>query len=40
MEGAYLAQKLFRKRAVGPVNTIVEAVEFCHRHSELVRLIL
>ena len=28
------------KRQVNPCDTIVEAVEFCHRHSELVRLIL
>jgi len=28
------------KRQVDPLDTSVEAVEFCHRHSELVRLIL
>jgi hypothetical protein len=28
------------KRQVDPLDTSVEAVEFCHKHSELVRLIL
>jgi len=27
-------------RQVDPLDTSVEAVEFCQRHSELVRLIL
>jgi len=28
------------KRQVDPLDTFAEAVEFWHRHSELVRLIL
>ncbi|CDK40366.1 hypothetical protein BN903_52 [Halorubrum sp. AJ67] len=28
------------KRQVDPRGTFAEAVEICHRHSELVRLIL
>jgi hypothetical protein len=42
---AYLNRPLgsplaLHKRQLDPLDTLTEAVEFCHRHSELVRLIL
>jgi len=42
---AYLDRPLgspisLHKRQAYPRDTLAEAVDFCHRHSELVRLIL